>query len=44
VKLTRHEIVLLVAVAAALVIGGLVKHFREVHRVPLPVAKPFSKK
>ncbi len=43
-KLTRHEIVLLLAVVAALAIGGLVKRFREMHRVPLPAAPPFSQK
>jgi hypothetical protein len=44
VKLTRHEIVLVTALLAALAIGGIVKRFREAHPAPLPAEKPISKK
>jgi hypothetical protein len=42
-KLTRHEILLVVAIVSALIVGGFVKRFREVHPVPIVPAKPISK-
>jgi hypothetical protein len=42
-KLTRHEILLVVAIVSALVVGGFVKRFREAHPVPIAPAKSISK-
>jgi hypothetical protein len=43
-KLTRHEIVLLAALALALITGALVKQFRASHPVQIAPATPKSKK
>jgi hypothetical protein len=43
-KLTRHEIALLVALGAALTAGLFVKHFRSAHPPLSPPAKAASKK
>ena len=42
-KLTRHEITLLVAIVSALVIGEFVKRYRAVHPVEVAPVKPISK-
>lgn len=42
-KLTRHEIILVVAIASALVIGEFVKRYRAAHPVEITPAKPLSK-
>jgi hypothetical protein len=42
-KLTRHEIVLIVAIASALAVGGFVKRYRATHPVEIAPAKPISK-
>jgi hypothetical protein len=44
VKLTRHEIGLLVALLLALAVGASVKRFRDARPVPLPPAKSISQK
>lgn len=43
-KLTRHEIVLLIVVMLALAVGGFVKRFRDAHPVISIPEKPISKK
>jgi len=42
-KLTRHEITLLVAIVSALVVGGFVQRYRAAHPEPVAPVKPLSK-
>jgi len=42
-KLTRHEITLLVALVSALAVGEFVKRYRAAHPAPIVPAKPISK-
>jgi len=42
-KLTRHEITLLVAIVSALVVGEFVKRYRAAPPVKIALAKPISK-
>jgi hypothetical protein len=42
-KLTRHEITLIVALVSALVVGEFVKRYRVAHPVPVAPAKPLPK-
>ncbi|EDY16404.1 hypothetical protein CfE428DRAFT_6121 [Chthoniobacter flavus Ellin428] len=42
-KLTRHEIILVVALISALVGGEFVKRYRLAHPVPIAPEQPVSK-
>jgi hypothetical protein len=41
-RLTIHEIMLIVVICSALVVGALVKRYRNVHSLvdPLPISSP----
>jgi hypothetical protein len=42
-KLTRHEIILIVAIVSALAVGEMVKRYRLAHPEPVTPTQPISK-